>query len=95
MKSYGKGSEASPDCAIYETDRERAESEAAWLKAHPAITEEEREKMRAMGEKNKAFLSEGSRKKQCQLVHERKSDKSVRLPRLRDLSVPGLLRRVS
>jgi hypothetical protein len=39
------------------TDKERAAAEAAWLSSHPAITEEEREKMRATGEKNKAFLS--------------------------------------
>jgi hypothetical protein len=28
------------------TDKERAVDEAAWFKAHPVITEEEREKMR-------------------------------------------------
>ena len=39
------------------TDKERGEAEAAWLKAHPAITEEEREKLRTMGEKNKAVLA--------------------------------------
>jgi len=39
------------------TDKERAEAESAWLKAHPAITEAEREIMRARGEENKAALS--------------------------------------
>jgi hypothetical protein len=29
------------------TDKERAADEAAWFKVHPAITKEEREKMRA------------------------------------------------
>jgi hypothetical protein len=39
------------------TDRERAADEAAWFKAHPVITEEEREKMRVRGQKNKGFLN--------------------------------------
>jgi hypothetical protein len=39
------------------TDREREKDEAAWFKAHPAITAEEREKMRVRGEKNQGSLS--------------------------------------
>ena len=48
------------DCRIYKgmkgidpdgTDRERAADEAAWLKAHPVITREEREKYTATAEK--------------------------------------------
>ena len=39
------------------TDKERTEAEKNWLSAHPAITEAEREKMRVIGEKNKAFLT--------------------------------------
>ena len=39
------------------TEKERAEAELAWLKAHPAITGEERERMRARGEKQTALLS--------------------------------------
>jgi hypothetical protein len=38
-------------------DRERARDEAAWFKAHPAITAEEHERNRARGIKNKVFLS--------------------------------------
>jgi hypothetical protein len=37
------------------TDRERAAWEAAWFKAHPVITEEERERNRALAVKNRAF----------------------------------------
>jgi hypothetical protein len=33
------------------TDKERAADEAAWLKAHPVITQEEREKYKAIAEK--------------------------------------------
>jgi hypothetical protein len=33
------------------TDKERAADEAAWLKAHPVITKEEREKYKAAAEK--------------------------------------------
>jgi hypothetical protein len=39
------------------TDRERERDEAAWFKAHPAIMAEEREKMRALREKNQGSLS--------------------------------------
>ena len=39
------------------TDGERKTAEAAWLKAHPAITEEERAKWKARGEKQTALLS--------------------------------------
>ena len=46
------------------TDRERVQEEIAWLKSHPAITEAEREKLRAIGEKNKAFLTGLDVKKQ-------------------------------
>jgi hypothetical protein len=38
------------------TDKERAAGEAAWFKAHPVITAENREKNRAIGLKNKGFL---------------------------------------
>jgi hypothetical protein len=38
------------------TDKERAADEAAWFKAHPVITAEERERNRASGLKNKEFL---------------------------------------
>jgi hypothetical protein len=38
------------------TDKERAAGEAAWFKAHPVITAENREKNRATGLKNKGFL---------------------------------------
>jgi hypothetical protein len=37
------------------TDKERANDEAAWFKAHPVITAELREKSRAMMLKNKAL----------------------------------------
>jgi hypothetical protein len=37
------------------TDKERAAGEAAWFKAHPAITAETREKSRTMMLKNKAL----------------------------------------
>jgi hypothetical protein len=37
------------------TDKERAADEAAWFKAHPVITEEEREKLRAKAEKLNAL----------------------------------------
>ena len=36
------------------TDRERAAWEAAWFKAHPVMTAENREKMQAVAEKNRA-----------------------------------------
>jgi hypothetical protein len=36
------------------TDKERAEDEAAWLKAHPVMTAERREKMRSVAAKNRA-----------------------------------------
>jgi hypothetical protein len=36
------------------TDKERAAGEAAWFKAHPVITEEEREKKRSVAVKNLA-----------------------------------------
>ena len=39
------------------TGKERAQEEIVWLKSHPAITEAEREIMRARGEKQKAVLS--------------------------------------
>jgi hypothetical protein len=54
------------DCRIREgmkgidpdgTERERAADEAAWFKAHPVMTAEEREKNRAMMKKNRAFLA--------------------------------------
>jgi hypothetical protein len=45
------------------TDQERAVSETAWFKAHPLITVETREKRRAMGQKNKGFISGNSGKK--------------------------------
>jgi hypothetical protein len=38
------------------TDTERAAWEAAWFKAHPVITAEERERNRGIGLKNKGFL---------------------------------------
>jgi hypothetical protein len=47
------------------TDNERAEAETAWLKAHPAITETEREILRARGKKNKAFLTGSSEKNEA------------------------------
>ena len=39
------------------TDAERKAAEKTWLEKHPAITEEEREKMRVIGEKNQASLA--------------------------------------
>jgi hypothetical protein len=45
------------------TDKERAADEAAWFKAHPAITEEQRAKMKADGEKKKAVLHRARLKK--------------------------------
>ena len=38
------------------TDTERAADEAAWFKAHPVITEEEREKKRSVAVKNLASV---------------------------------------
>jgi hypothetical protein len=38
------------------TDKERADSEAAWFTAHPVITEADREIWRAMGERQTAIL---------------------------------------
>jgi hypothetical protein len=38
------------------TDKERTACEAAWFKAHPVITAEERERNRVIGLKNKGFL---------------------------------------
>jgi hypothetical protein len=38
------------------TDKERAADEAAWFKAHPVITVEMREKLRAEGEKKRELL---------------------------------------
>jgi hypothetical protein len=45
------------------TDKERAADEAAWFKAHPVITAEMREKMRADGEKKKELLHKARLKK--------------------------------
>jgi hypothetical protein len=39
------------------TDKERAAGEAAWFKAHPDITAEERERNRALAAKSRAFLA--------------------------------------
>jgi hypothetical protein len=39
------------------TDTERAAGEAAWFKAHPVITAEMREKLRADGEKKKGVIT--------------------------------------
>jgi hypothetical protein len=39
------------------TDKERAAGEAAWLKAHPVMTAENREIKRVMGLKNKGFIN--------------------------------------
>jgi hypothetical protein len=41
------------------TDTERAAGETAWFKAHPVITAENREKNRAIGQRNKRFLDGG------------------------------------
>ena len=48
------------------TDRERAQEEIAWLKSHPAITEAEREIMRASAAKLKSFSPGFGGKKECQ-----------------------------
>jgi hypothetical protein len=45
------------------TDRERAAGEAAWFKAHPVITEEEREKKRSVAAKNLASVLGGGTEK--------------------------------
>jgi hypothetical protein len=45
------------------TDRERAADEAAWFKAHPVMTAEMREKLRAEGEKKKELLHRARMKK--------------------------------
>jgi hypothetical protein len=45
------------------TDKERAAGEAAWFKAHPVITAEMREKLRADGEKKKELLHRARLKK--------------------------------
>jgi hypothetical protein len=45
------------------TDRERAADEAAWFTAHPVITREMREKLRAEGEKKKELLHRARLKK--------------------------------
>jgi hypothetical protein len=45
------------------TDKERAADEAAWFKAHPVITAELREKLRAEGEKKKELLHRARQKK--------------------------------
>jgi hypothetical protein len=45
------------------TDKEREKDEAAWFKAHPAFTVEQREKMRAEGEKKKELLHRARLKK--------------------------------
>jgi hypothetical protein len=42
------------------SEEERAAGEAAWFKAHPVITAEEREKRRVTGLKNKGFLNGAS-----------------------------------
>jgi hypothetical protein len=41
------------------TDRERAADEAAWFKAHPAITAEERERLRNQGKNNGVHFEAG------------------------------------
>jgi hypothetical protein len=45
------------------TDRERAAGEAAWFKAHPAFTEEQRARMKAEGGKKTAVLHRARVKK--------------------------------
>jgi hypothetical protein len=45
------------------TDTERAADETAWFKAHPVITAELREKLRAAGEKKKELLHRARLKK--------------------------------
>jgi hypothetical protein len=39
------------------TDKERADDESAWFKAHPVISVEEREKRQAVAVRNRAVLS--------------------------------------
>jgi hypothetical protein len=45
------------------TDKERAAGEAAWFKAHPVITAELREKLKAEGEKKRELLHRARLKK--------------------------------
>jgi hypothetical protein len=45
------------------TDKERSADEAAWFRAHPVITAEERQRNRGIGLKNKRFLDGKSREK--------------------------------
>jgi hypothetical protein len=45
------------------TDKEREAGEAAWFKAHPVITAETREKLKAGGEKKKELLHRARLKK--------------------------------
>jgi hypothetical protein len=45
------------------TDEERAAGEAAWFMAHPVMTAEMREKLRAGGEKRKELLHRARLKK--------------------------------
>jgi hypothetical protein len=45
------------------TDKEWAADEAAWFKAHPVITAEMKEKLRADGEKKKELLHRARLKK--------------------------------
>jgi hypothetical protein len=45
------------------TDKERADDEAAWFKAHPVMTAEMREKLRADGEKKRELLHRARLKK--------------------------------
>jgi hypothetical protein len=45
------------------TDKERADQEAAWFTAHRVITAKDRERNRAIGLKNRAFLDGEGRKK--------------------------------
>jgi hypothetical protein len=45
------------------TDEKRAADEAAWFKAHPLITAEMREKLKADGEKKKELLHRARQKK--------------------------------
>jgi hypothetical protein len=39
------------------TDKKRAADEAAWFKAHPVMTAEERQRRRITGLKNKGFIN--------------------------------------
>jgi hypothetical protein len=50
------------------TDRERAADETAWLTAHPAITAEQKEKLRAEGEKKKEILHRARLKKSSSTI---------------------------